>query len=509
MKNAVKTINLKEFLVLLALCIFHSADVSSKDPDKSKMLTSQPEGATVYNDKGDKLGQTPFDLSKLPGTAISLKIFKSGYDTLFVGFPKKPGNGYSFPGSASYCEPCVFASLSESPENKGLWSGVVRLRKKMPEQNSAITLFIDTPKVAIPAKTMIGKLNGSSKSIGDNDLHMVMGYAQNLNVRMLNKIRDAHVLSYAISNWKDEPTTMYLPKIILRPVVQEIQFNLKGKVIREYNGPVNFTCAWGVYLISDSSRRLASIPITTNFYRAGNNFEMLLHQMISESQRDLMEIDTLYDYLKTIQSQYLDRKVYDALKVKSAKQQTYPSSKEMLKTATASVVTIESDDGFGSGVFISPEGYILTNHHVVAGKKNISIRLSADKKEVAEIVRLSGDYDLALIKLASGSTSSLRPGKSRDLEVGEEVYAIGTPMDKKLGQSITKGIVSGFREWNGVNLIQTDVSINSGNSGGPLINMKGEIEGIVTMKMAGKGIEGLSFCIPIDDALRALQLKLE
>ena len=100
-------------------------------------------------------------------------------------------------------------------------------------------------------------------------------------------------------------------------------------------------------------------------------------------------------------------------------------------------------------------------------------------------------------------------GNSDSTGTGDEIFAAGTPLDKSLGQTVTRGIISGYREWNGVNFIQTDVSINAGNSGGPLLNQKGEIIGITTMKAFGKGIEGIGFGIPSNVVIDMMNIKFE
>ena len=87
------------------------------------------------------------------------------------------------------------------------------------------------------------------------------------------------------------------------------------------------------------------------------------------------------------------------------------------------------------------------------------------------------------------------------------MFAIGTPEDISLGQSVTKGIVSGKRKFEDKIYIQTDVTINSGNSGGPLLNEKGQVVGMVTMKLVGDGVEGLGFCVPSNQIMEILNIK--
>jgi serine protease Do len=120
---------------------------------------------------------------------------------------------------------------------------------------------------------------------------------------------------------------------------------------------------------------------------------------------------------------------------------------------------------------------------------------------------MNSDYDLALIQLPEGKYPSLSLYTDTPLDIGQNVYAIGTPVDMILGQSVTKGIASGFRKINGVNFIQTDVSINAGNSGGALVDQDGRLMGITTIKASGTGIEGLGFCLPSKTIEHALSIS--
>lgn len=185
------------------------------------------------------------------------------------------------------------------------------------------------------------------------------------------------------------------------------------------------------------------------------------------------------------------------------------SQKETLRSAKNAVVTIEHEEGFGSGFIISSSGYLLTNYHVVDGYDYVNVRFSNGSVKNADVIRFDKHHDLALLLLSDSTFTPLPIGNSDSLEVGDELFAIGTPGRVELGQSITKGILSGIRQIDNRVFIQSDVSINSGNSGGPLINLGGEVVGIATMKLVGKGVEGLGFGIPINDALRILNIKLQ
>ena len=111
------------------------------------------------------------------------------------------------------------------------------------------------------------------------------------------------------------------------------------------------------------------------------------------------------------------------------------------------------------------------------------------------------------MKVNYDSVPGLWLADSDSIDAGDPVVAIGTPLDKILSSTLTKGIISGTREFGGIRMIQTDVSINSGNSGGPLINNKGEVIGMSTLKVKANGVEGIGFCIPSNDIKRMLNIE--
>lgn len=177
---------------------------------------------------------------------------------------------------------------------------------------------------------------------------------------------------------------------------------------------------------------------------------------------------------------------------------------------SASVTVLTDNQGHGSGVVVSSTGYVVTNYHVIDEVKLIDIQFSNGITLPAEIVTSSEQHDLALLKVrASGLTALPIIGDPNSVREGDEVMVVGAPGDRELGQSVSKGIVSGKRTLDGIKIIQTDTKISPGNSGSPLVNMKGEIIGIVNMKMIGQGIEGLSFAIDARYLYNVLGLRYE
>ena len=162
--------------------------------------------------------------------------------------------------------------------------------------------------------------------------------------------------------------------------------------------------------------------------------------------------------------------------------------------------------GAGSGVIISSEGYILTCNHVVEGASSVKVTLRNENVYDAVLVGSDEASDLAVLKItADEPLIYVDQGHSADLVAGEQVVAIGNPLGL-LGGSVTVGFISATErkvelgDGSKMTLIQTDAAINSGNSGGGLFNLAGELIGIVNAKYSASGVEGLAFAIPIDSA---------
>lgn len=187
------------------------------------------------------------------------------------------------------------------------------------------------------------------------------------------------------------------------------------------------------------------------------------------------------------------------------------SGAELIQRCIESTVSIvRTDSKGGSGVVISQNGYVLTNLHVVGAEKHIEVIFNNGLKLHATTVRISDEYDVALLKIDMGTGYAAFPmallDKHKKAAVGDDVIAIGTPLSLELGQSVTRGVISGKREIDDVRHIQTDMKVNRGNSGGPLINEKGEVIGLMSWKVSGEGVEGLSFAVPIREATKAINL---
>ncbi len=174
------------------------------------------------------------------------------------------------------------------------------------------------------------------------------------------------------------------------------------------------------------------------------------------------------------------------------------------------------EQGSGSGIIISEDGYIATNQHVIDGATEVDVILNTGTTYTAEIIGQDEKTDLAVLKITP-ENETLTPavlGDSTTVEVGELAVAIGNPMGMEFSGSVTAGIISAVNrtmtiENRTYNLLQTDAAINSGNSGGALINKYGEVIGINSVKLSSTGVEGMSFAIAISEAKPILNDLME
>lgn len=171
----------------------------------------------------------------------------------------------------------------------------------------------------------------------------------------------------------------------------------------------------------------------------------------------------------------------------------------------------------GTGFIYKTEGncaYIITNHHVVDSATSVKVKFTNDKIENVELVASDKYADIAVLKIDKDKIISVAEiGNSENSRLGDTVFTIGGPLSDEYSWTVTRGIVSGkdrlvevsvsntsSADWV-MSVIQTDASINSGNSGGPLANANGEVIGVTNMKLVSSGVEGMGFAIPIEDAV--------
>lgn len=312
------------------------------------------------------------------------------------------------------------------------------------------------------------------------------------------------------------------PRFLLGAKVKDLWVNLtqsSGYGYNEaYKGEVTMTIEWQIFdrSLNQVVLKGTSVGTESNLYKGTD--EQVLVEAFGNALYGFLAKKTLYELVKsagtasTIEAEKPVEAEAEKVVQTSLKKVTLPkfeSGPEMLQYATQACVTVSTDAGHGSGVLISDDGYILTAAHVIEGVNRLAIIFSNGVELEAKLVSSDAKYDIALLKVPGSKYKALPLGKGLAAGLGEEATTIGTPGDIELGQSIAKGIVSGKRKHEEIIYLQTDLAVSPGNSGGPLLDSKGQVIGIIQRKLIGTGIEGVNFALPIETALKQLHLAIE
>jgi S1-C subfamily serine protease len=187
---------------------------------------------------------------------------------------------------------------------------------------------------------------------------------------------------------------------------------------------------------------------------------------------------------------------------------------EVSDASEASVIVKRKDGGHGSGFAISNDGYILTNFHVIAGKEfgkfeELKVITASGEEVTATVVRYNRMRDIALLKVNMTFEKSFKLNRTKSFKNLMDVYTVGAPKSIDLGQSVSSGLISNERKSANVNLVQVSMSVNPGNSGGPLFDKTGNLHGVVTSKLVGYATEGVGFAIPSYLIANYLNLSLK
>lgn len=236
--------------------------------------------------------------------------------------------------------------------------------------------------------------------------------------------------------------------------------------------------------------------------RDASNWENGFSKLINKILAQFLSEDKVMGLIKS--SEY-----FDAADVSSFEKVSITGGSALLDWDFLShtVPTIITPEGHGSGCVISSDGYILTNFHVVGQNETVKVKFKDGSVSEGRVLRRHPDCDLALLKIERTNLPALLPS-DQEQEIGSTVYLMGTPADTLLAQSVFKGVISGRRSFADFGYIQTDAKVNPGNSGGAMLNEKGELIGIVSSKYVGYGIEGIGFAVPINQISARLNVVI-
>jgi S1-C subfamily serine protease len=279
---------------------------------------------------------------------------------------------------------------------------------------------------------------------------------------------------------------------------------------QRWHGTVRMIARWELYSPLDR-RVIATVETSGGFATAKTGIEGEPDRIINEAFRDnVRRLIASEEFRRAVSTPIgAAESVANASASTSKPPPTILAASKLqpsLSQASNSVAVIFANDGSGSGFLVADDGYLITNHHVVGTSKYVKLKWPDGTETLGEVIRTDPRRDVALVKTESKSRPALGLRQTA-VQQGETVFAIGSPLGDRFQNTMTKGIVSAVRTESGQTFIQSDVVVNHGSSGGPLLDEKGRVIGLTVSGQAPNGDPiGLNFFIPIGDALKALSL---
>jgi serine protease Do len=500
--------NLVHTFTIAGAMLFFSSCATLLSPNKpgtdGVYIISNTPDAQVYDAKNRLIGTTPLKYSLPSGESSStLTIEKENYSSSTVTIERKEKAGLAFLDAMLLCIPCIVDYPTGNIYQYNKDSVNLTLKRIYKEDVDRVTFLIqDAEFKAMQEGSMIGH-DGKEPIYFKKSTYNTYMYKSE--ICGLAKESRYFVANCNSSDDKDNSIMLNANTIQVTPQFRKIDIKVK-KENGEYSRSVDLEVTWVFAKRSGVTVKTIDASYTGNGQSLEN--KVLIARTLGAGFAELMDNDENYNlFISESKNTAEPLSKFDEIKVKKAVTPEFKKNKEMIQFLMRGVVTIKHDDGHGSGYFISKDGYLITNYHVVKNKKLVKVQLNESVTLAADVIRFDERYDVALLKVNGEDFNALEMINSDSAQTGDDVIAIGTPEDISLGQSVTKGIISGKRKIAEKVFLQTDVTINSGNSGGPLLNENGGIIGMVTMKLVGKGVEGIGFCVPTNTIIEALNLK--
>ncbi|MCU0318705.1 MAG: trypsin-like peptidase domain-containing protein [Flavobacteriales bacterium] len=496
-----------QFLLPLAF-IFSGCAGLIGGSGSSITLESVPQGATVYVN-GNQRGVTPYTYTYDPndGRELNFELRHPGYVTATSTVYPKTRNSVLFVDAMLFHLPYIVDHKSPKMYTFPTERAIVRLFKEMPADMRKQYIPITGLEIGVGERAALGKVNGRPVKHDRDTPLKSLNYGDQLTSSLTAGARDT---------WMDMKTVrkgttkgdeaIQRAKFFLYPTLENVTMDVTESKER-LTGTIDLTVNWRFFSALDPDKILLEERSTVTHFANKERAEEILGSALAVASRTLAENSELPARLEALYGAGLVASKGNEVVIGTPKTITFKSRKEMLAELIKGVVTVDMEKGHGSGFIISNDGYIITNEHVVNGESLVKVKFSQGFTLDATVVKVNKDFDVALLKVTASDLPSMAIGNDGQLMLGEEIFAIGTPLDTELGQSVSRGVLSGKREIEGRAYLQTDVSINPGNSGGPLIDETGAVVGVATLKISGKGLEGLGFGVPISQALEMLNIS--
>lgn len=346
-----------------------------------------------------------------------------------------------------------------------------------------------------------GDLNWKGGRISIDSEEFTEAFKEELEKFSFKAVGDTNALFEDPSTWKSE--------ILIAGLVKE----LKANICYPMAGFGNFSSSkgeafikvdWQIYSKLDRSvvHSVTTEGAAKNNEAVGGGDTVAVLGAFAQASRNLLA-DSKFREIVSRGGEAVKEtsfKSRDAVVISTGSSKPVGSSPEEWPNA---VVTVFAGSGHGSGFVIS-DNLILTNQHVVGESNSVAVKFNNGLQVIGKVIASNSARDVAVVKVDATLPKHFRVSRVAP-PIGVEVFAIGSPLDEKLHSTVTRGIISGFREENKKTLIQSDVNVRPGNSGGPLVDRNGAVVGISVSGLVVNNLsQGINFFIPIDDALKSL-----
>jgi serine protease Do len=482
-------------IILTALILFQGCVATIVSTSKQTVkINSKPSEAAVYLDD-QKMERTPTKLRVKRSTGGEVKIEKDGYKTHIEMLYKDKTNPVTFISMLFLLYPYYVDLMTGAAFKLNKNEIDIELIEIPRKIDGSQTIFCDAINFKIKAGDKLG--NFYIRDSREDILYFGVSLdvdAVNLKLDANNILKD---LGFTIAETKGQ---LFSPsaqaRYFIRAEVLNTKYDIKASHVYEIYAKFSTECEMSIkWQLVDRSDKVEFEATTTGksikYEKGGTS---AFYDAFENAFYHFLYNEKIYKITEKTSDLFNETPDYQLIKI--VKPAIPKDNDKIINNATNSFVTIENSKSHGSGCVISEDGYIVTNYHVTGGSDKVMVKFKNGFSLEGNVVRYSQEYDLALIKVNGSGFSPILISEDREINIGSEIYAIGTPADKSLGQTVTKGIISGKRNMLDKEFIQTDVSINPGSSGGGLVNKYGYLVGIVNAKLVGESVEGIGFAIP-------------